>query len=70
MDELKQWLLEQATAIEEQHVTLGNDRLVLQGRHEAVDFVLQKIAQLNSLDQEALDATVEAAKATAEEIAD
>ena len=57
MDELKQWLLEQAGAIEAQHKTLGDDRLILQGRHEAVDFVLQKIEQMSSVEAEALAAT-------------
>lgn len=57
MDELKQWLLEQAGAIETQHKTLGDDRLILQGRHEAVDFVLQKIAQLTSVEAEAIAST-------------
>ena len=57
MDELQQWLHEQATAIEQQHKTLGDDRLILQGRHEAVDFVLQKIAQLSSVEQEAIAST-------------
>ena len=66
MDELKAWLLEQATAIEEQHSTLGNDRLVLQGRHEAVDFVLQKIAALTSVEAEALEATASSSSESSE----
>ena len=57
LDKLAEWLLAEANAIEAQHKTLGDDRLILQGRHEAADFVLQKIAQLNSVEQEAIDAT-------------
>ena len=48
MEELKSWLEEQAQQIESQHKTLGDDRLILQGRHEAVAFILQKITSLET----------------------
>lgn len=67
MDELKQWLLEQAGAIENQHKALGDDRLILQGRHEAVDFVLQKIGELTSVEAEALAATSEESSEASEQ---
>jgi hypothetical protein len=66
MEELIQWLEEQTEAMAVQHSQLADDRLVLQGRHEACGIVLQKIAELadaggddkfRGLDSEALDAT-------------
>ena len=66
MDELKAWLLEQATAIEDQHKEMGDNRLILQGRHEAVDFVLQKIAALSSVEAEALEATASSSSESSE----
>jgi len=58
-DKLKAWLLEQANAVSEQHGKLGEERLLLEGRHQAVDLVLQKIQELQSVEAEALEATEE-----------
>jgi hypothetical protein len=63
--ELKEWLIGEANAVSDQHKTLGDDRLILQGRHEAIEFIVQKIDQLGSVEAEALAATEEES-ATAE----
>lgn len=53
MNELKTWILEQAQQVEAQHKTLGDDRLILQGRHEALEIILQKITSLETSASEA-----------------
>lgn len=49
MDKLVAWIQEQAGSIAAQHSQLADDRLVLQGRHEACDLILQKIAELSEI---------------------
>jgi hypothetical protein len=76
MDKLVAWIQEQAGSIAAQHSQLADDRLVLQGRHEACDLILQKIVELQSaggvvesesIDEEALAATATDAEEAAAE---
>jgi hypothetical protein len=80
MKELVAWIQEQAGSIAAQHSQLADDRLVLQGRHEACDLILQKIVELDpslaggveeseSVESEALAATsTDAEEAAAESL--
>ena len=49
IEQLAEWLNSEAMAISQQHAEMAEQRLILQGRHEACDFVLQKITQLQAV---------------------
>jgi hypothetical protein len=64
MDELLSWLVEETDKLVNQHSQLGDDRVRIEGRHEACLIFAQKISELTTQPDASSDA---AAPSTAEE---